>query len=67
MSAALGTLEAFGVERAFESARAHVEKLIKFWDWDEEVDLIGVAEVVSLFPSPVVIFRSDYQRQQARH
>lgn len=39
-------LDALGAGGAFEAARAYLEKKTKLWDWDEEVDLIGVAKVV---------------------
>lgn len=45
-SGALKKLDLIGVDTAFESARAYLEKRTKLWDWDEEVDLIGVAKVV---------------------
>jgi superfamily II DNA or RNA helicase len=48
ISAALKGLDSIDVDTAFESARAHLEKRTKLWDWDEEVDLIGVAKVVFL-------------------
>ena len=48
ISAALKKLESIGVDTAFESARAYLGKRTKLWDWDEEVDLIGVATVVFL-------------------
>jgi superfamily II DNA or RNA helicase len=43
--AGLNQLEEIRVETAFESARDYLAKQIKVWDWDEEVDLIGVAKV----------------------
>jgi superfamily II DNA or RNA helicase len=48
VSAALAELDALGVERAFETAKKHLEERIKVWDWDEEVDLIGAAKVAFL-------------------
>jgi SNF2 family DNA or RNA helicase len=44
----LKKLGSIGVDAAFESARTHLEKRTKLWDWDEEVDLIGVAKVAFL-------------------
>jgi len=46
VSAALNELDSISVDTAFESAKAYLEKQTKLWDWDEEVDLIGVAKVV---------------------
>ncbi len=43
--AGLKQLERVRVETAFESARDALAKRIKVWDWDEEVELIGVAKV----------------------
>jgi superfamily II DNA/RNA helicase len=36
------------VEQAYEHAKAHVERTAQLWDWDEDVELIGVARVVAL-------------------
>jgi superfamily II DNA or RNA helicase len=47
-SGALTKLESIGVDTAFQSAKTYLEKRTKLWDWDEEVDLIGVAKVVFL-------------------
>lgn len=44
----LGELRSINVPASFECARAYLEKQTKLWDWDEEVDLIGVAKVVFL-------------------
>ncbi|HEV2521933.1 MAG TPA: helicase-related protein [Candidatus Acidoferrales bacterium] len=44
--AALSGLDAFGVDAAFASAKAHLETQTTLWDWEEEMDLIGVAKVV---------------------
>jgi superfamily II DNA or RNA helicase len=46
VSAALDRLTSPELEKAFVSARAYLEQHTKLWDWDEEVDLIGVAKVV---------------------
>jgi superfamily II DNA or RNA helicase len=48
VSAALDRLTLAELENAFLSARAYLEKRTQLWDWDEEVDLIGVAKVVFL-------------------
>jgi len=45
---ALERLDAIGVDAAFEVAKARLEGQTKLWDWDEEVDVIGVANVVFL-------------------
>lgn len=49
VSTALEQLRSLDVSTAFESAKAFLETKTKLWDWDEEVDLIGVAKVV-FFP-----------------
>lgn len=46
ISATLDSLDAVDIEQAFATAKAHLEKSTQLWDWDEEVDLIGVAKVV---------------------
>jgi len=43
----LSELDSFGVEPAYELAKAQIERQVQFWDWDEDVDLIGVAKVVA--------------------
>lgn len=48
VSAALDGLNSTKLDHAFVSARAHLEQRTKLWDWDEEVDLIGIAKVVFL-------------------
>lgn len=45
VSVALDRLTSAELERAFSSARAHLEQRTQLWDWEEEVDLIGVAKV----------------------
>ncbi len=47
-STELERLDVIGVDGAFEVAKAHLEGRTKLWDWDEEVDVIGVAKVVFL-------------------
>jgi len=48
VSAALDKLDSAELEKAFTSARAYLEGRTQLWDWEEEVDLIGVAKVVFL-------------------
>lgn len=48
ISAALDKLNAAELEKAFASARNYLEQRTQLWDWDEEVDLIGVAKVLFL-------------------
>ena len=45
---ALDLLNRMDVEEAFRCAKRHVEQNAKLWDWDEDVELIGVARVVAL-------------------
>jgi hypothetical protein len=37
-------LEGMSVESAYEVAKAEVERKARLWDWEENVDLIGVAK-----------------------
>jgi superfamily II DNA or RNA helicase len=48
VTGALAKLTSPVLETAFASAKAHLEQRTQLWDWDEEVDLIGVAKVVFL-------------------
>ncbi|HEV2196756.1 MAG TPA: helicase-related protein [Candidatus Acidoferrum sp.] len=48
VSAALGRLGSTELENAFALAKAYLEQRIQLWDWDEEVDLIGVAKLAFL-------------------
>ncbi len=48
VSAVLDRLTSAALERASLSARAYLEQRTQLWDWDEEVDLIGVAKVIFL-------------------
>jgi superfamily II DNA or RNA helicase len=48
VSEALDRLNSIRIEQAFELAKTHLENQTKLWDWDEEVDLIGIAKVVFL-------------------
>jgi len=41
-------LEALDVQTAFSRAKAFLEGRVQRWDWDEEVDLTGVAKAVFL-------------------
>ena len=45
---ALDSLDEMDVEEAYQYAKAHVEQNAQLWDWDEDVELIGVARVVTL-------------------
>jgi hypothetical protein len=45
---ALDPLDRMDVEEAFRYAKNHVEQNAQLWDWDEDVELIGVARVVAL-------------------
>jgi hypothetical protein len=44
----LDSLDKMDVEEAFQYAKAHVERTAQLWDWEEDVELIGVARVVTL-------------------
>jgi superfamily II DNA or RNA helicase len=45
-SDALRHLESLDLDKAYLLARAALEKRAQFWDWDEDVDLIGTAKLV---------------------
>jgi len=47
ISSALSRLESIDLDTAYQLAKVALEKLADLWDWDEDVDLIGVAK--SLF------------------
>jgi len=47
-AAALKGLERLSIDQAFEIAKAQLQERTRLWDWDEDVDLIGVAKVVFL-------------------
>jgi hypothetical protein len=49
-SSALHQLESLDLDNAYQLAKAALEKQAEFWDWDEDVELIGVAKVVALPP-----------------
>jgi hypothetical protein len=39
-------LDCLDLDRAYGLARTHLERRIQLWDWDEDVDLAGVAKLV---------------------
>jgi superfamily II DNA or RNA helicase len=45
---ALDSLGKMDVEEAFQNAKAHVEQNAQLWDWDEDVELIGVTKTIAL-------------------
>jgi superfamily II DNA or RNA helicase len=45
---ALSELESLDHDKAFQLAKSAIERRAEFWDWDEDVELIGVAKVVAL-------------------
>jgi superfamily II DNA or RNA helicase len=46
----LRQLESLDLDSAYHLAKAALEKLARLWDWDEDVDLIGVAKLVVMPP-----------------
>jgi hypothetical protein len=44
----LTELDEIGIDRAYKYAQAEIERKAQFWDWDEDVELIGLAKVVSI-------------------
>lgn len=46
----LCTLDSIGVTPAYELAKAEIQREAEFWDWDEDVDLIGLAKVAFVPP-----------------
>jgi SNF2 family DNA or RNA helicase len=38
-------LNSLSLDCAFDTAKSHLEKRANLWDWDEDVDLIGIARV----------------------
>ena len=46
--ASLENMNSSALSAAFDMAKSFLEQKIKPWDWDEEVDLIGVAKVAFL-------------------
>ncbi len=47
-SSALSGLQPLGLPNAYLSAKTYLETQTELWDWDEDVDLIGVAKLVAL-------------------
>jgi superfamily II DNA or RNA helicase len=47
-SSALRKLQPLGLHNAYQSAKIYLETQTELWDWDEDVDLIGVAKLVAL-------------------
>jgi len=43
---ALRQLESLDLDNAYQLAKAALEKRAQFWDWDEDVELIGMAKLV---------------------
>lgn len=41
----LRQLDKLPLDQAFQIAKAHLEQKVDLWDWDEDVDLIGIARV----------------------
>jgi superfamily II DNA or RNA helicase len=41
------------LENAFQLAKSYLESKVTFWDWDEDVDLVGIANLV-LIPESMV-------------
>jgi hypothetical protein len=33
------------MDQAYQLAKRHLEEKVQLWDWDEDVELIGVARV----------------------
>jgi hypothetical protein len=46
---ALRHLDSLDLDNAYQLAKADLEKRAQFWDWDEDVDLIGTAKLL-VFP-----------------
>jgi hypothetical protein len=36
------------IESAYQVAKAQIERSVELWDWDEDVDLIGLSKLVIL-------------------
>jgi superfamily II DNA or RNA helicase len=45
---ALCALQGLDIDRAYEFARAYIESRTELWDWEEDVDLLGVAKLVAI-------------------
>jgi superfamily II DNA or RNA helicase len=41
-------LECVSIESAYQVAKAQIERSVELWDWDEDVDLIGLSKLVIL-------------------
>lgn len=46
-SSALRKLESLDLDSAYQIAKIHLETKAALWDWDEDVELIGVAKLVA--------------------
>lgn len=44
----LCALDSIGAKAAYERAKAEIQREAEFWDWEEDVDLIGLARVAFL-------------------
>jgi superfamily II DNA or RNA helicase len=44
----LAGLDSLPIQDAYQTARAEIERTAQFWDWDEDVELVGLAKVVPL-------------------
>jgi len=42
----LSVLDELGIDTAYQVAKTEIERKAQFWDWDEDVELIGLAKVV---------------------
>jgi hypothetical protein len=42
----LAGLDNLSIEDAYQTARAEIERTTQFWDWDEDVELVGLAKIV---------------------
>ena len=42
----LSALDNLGVDTAYQAARTEVARQAQFWDWDEDVELIGLAKIL---------------------
>ena len=39
------------IESAYHLAKSEIERRVKLWDWDEDVDLVGLAKLIAI-PNP---------------
>ena len=44
----LAKLDSLSIEDAYQTARAEIERTAQFWDWDEDVELVGLAKIVPM-------------------